>query len=60
MKTVPCSQDNNWALAGEVSVDVTGYQGDVKEFVCNKKTNTFFNGLSDTGISCVVGGPAQQ
>ena len=59
VKTVPCTQDKNWALSGEVSIDVTGYQGDTKEFVCNKKTNTFFNGLNNTGIACVVGGDPQ-
>ena len=58
-KRVNCSQDRNYALSGEVSVDVTGYQGSIKEFVCNKKTNTFFNGLVDTGIPCTVGGDPQ-
>ena len=53
-KTVPCTQDKNWALSGEVSVDVTGYQGSLKEFVCNKKSGTFFNLATgvDTGIAC--------
>ena len=62
VKTVPCSQDKNWALSGEVSVDVTGYQGSIKELVCNKKTNTFFILSSgwDTGIACVVGGDPQS
>ena len=44
-------------LTGEISVDVTVYQGDVKEFVCNRKTDAFFN-LStgnDTSYPCVVG-----
>ena len=56
-KTVPCSQDKNWALSGEVSIDVDGYQGSLKEFVCNKKTNTFFNLVTgvDTGIACLLG-----
>ncbi len=58
-KRVNCSQDQNYALSGEVFVDVDGYQGSTKEFVCNKKTNTFFNGLLDTGIPCVVGGAPQ-
>ena len=57
VKTVGCSQSQNWTLSGAVSVDVTGYQGDIKELVCNKKTNSYFdNGTgSDTGIACVVG-----
>ena len=59
MKTVRCSQDQNYALSGEVSIDVEGYQGDIKELICNKKTNTFFNGKDDTGIACVVGGDPQ-
>ena len=58
-KVVNCSQDQNYALSGEVFVDVDGYQGDTKEFVCNKKTNTFFTGLADTGIACTVGGDPQ-
>ena len=58
-KVVNCSQDQNYALSGEVFVDVTGYQGSTKEFVCNKKTNTFFNGLNNTGIACTVGGDPQ-
>ena len=61
VKTVGCSQDKNWALSGDVSIDVTGYQGDLKELVCNKKTDTFFNIFTgaDTGIACVVGGAPQ-
>ena len=57
VKTVGCSQSQNWTLSGAVSVDVTGYQGDTKELVCNKKTDTFFNLFTgaDTGIACVVG-----
>ena len=57
-KTVPCTQDANWDLTGDVFVDVTGYQGSIKELVCNKKTNTFFNLVTgvDTGFACVVGG----
>ena len=60
-KTVPCSQDKNWFLSGEVSIDVDGYQGSLKELVCNKKTDTFWNvfGGGDTGIACVVGGAPQ-
>ena len=58
-KVVNCTQDQNYALSGEVFVDVDGYQGDTKEFVCNKKTNTFFTGLADTGIACTVGGDPQ-
>ena len=58
-KVVNCSQDQNYALSGEVFVDVDGYQGSIKEFVCNKKGNTFFNGLIDTGIPCTVGGDPQ-
>ena len=55
-KTVGCDQDNNWTLSGEVSIDVTGRAGSVKELVCNKKTDTFFNlNTGDTGISCQLG-----
>ena len=56
-KTVGCDQDNNWQLSGEVSIDVTGRTGSVKELVCNKKTDTFFNLTTgvDTGISCQLG-----
>ena len=56
VKTVGCTQDKNWFLSGEVSIDVRGYQGTIKELICNKKTDTFFNGKNDTGIACTVGG----
>ena len=57
VKTVGCSQDQNWTLSGAVSIDVTGYQGSLKELVCNKKTDTFFNLITgaDTGIACALG-----
>ena len=57
VKTVGCSQDQNWTLSGAVSIDVNGYQGDIKELVCNKKTNTFVNLITgvDTGIACQIG-----
>ena len=60
-KTVPCNQDNNWDLEGAVFDDVTARQGSLKELVCNKKTNTFFNLTTgeDTGVVCVVGGDPQ-
>ena len=56
-KTVPCNQDNNWDLEGAVFVDVTARQGSLKELVCNKKTDTFYNVFTgeDTGIPCVLG-----
>ena len=56
VKTVNCSQDQNYLLQGEVSIDVTGYQGDTKEEVCDKKTGFFVNGL--TGEVILVPNPA--
>ena len=58
-KVVNCSQDQNYYLSGEVFVDVDSYQGDIKELICNKKTNTWFNVLVDTGLPCEVGGLPQ-
>ena len=56
VKTVNCSQDKNWDLSGDVSIDVTGYQGDTKEQICDKKTGFFVNGT--TGEVILVPNPA--
>ncbi len=55
VKTVGCSQDQNWLLDGAVSIDVTGYQGDTKEQICDKKTGFFVNGT--TGEVILVPNP---
>ena len=52
--TVPCSQDKNWFLEGSIFVDVTGYQGFVKEAICDKKSGLFVDG--QTGEPKLVGG----
>ena len=44
--TVPCNQDKNWALSGDVSIELnakTSYSGIRKEEICDKKTGTFVN-----------------
>jgi hypothetical protein len=55
-RTVPCNQDKNWDLSGAVFINVTGYQGDIKELLCDKKTGEFVNPFTGvaTGISCTV------
>ena len=53
-KTVPCSQDKNWELRGAISIDVTGYQGFIKESICDKKSGLLVNG--QTGEPKLVGG----
>ena len=55
VKTVNCSQDQNYLLTGDVSIDVTGYQGDTKEQICDKKTGWFVNGT--TGEVILVPNP---
>ncbi|MCH8161129.1 MAG: hypothetical protein IIB88_04465 [Chloroflexi bacterium] len=64
--TVPCNQDKNWFLSGQIFIDVTGgYQGFTKEELCDKKTSTWVNGSSGVPIlingetvACTLGGNA--
>ena len=49
-----CSQDKNWALAGAVSIDVTGYKGFASEAICNKKGDILVDG--QTGEPKLIGG----
>ena len=60
--TVPCSQDKNWALEGEVFIDVTGYKGFASEAICNKKGDILVDGqtgepklIDGEEIACIVG-----
>ncbi len=67
-KTVPCDQDTNWDLSGEISIDVFGYQGTDKQDICDKKTLTLFDGktgqqilidtdgdtVGDTPVACTL------
>ena len=59
--TVPCSQDKNWELSGEVFLDVAGYHGFSKEAICNKKGDILVDGqtgepklLDGQVIPCIV------
>ena len=49
-KDVPCNQDKNWVLSGQVFIDVTGYQGSIKEDICDKKTGGLVNGSTGAPI----------
>ncbi|MCH8161130.1 MAG: hypothetical protein IIB88_04470 [Chloroflexi bacterium] len=48
--TVPCSQDKNWFLSGQIYIDVIGYQGYVKQEICDKKTGLWVSGTSGVPI----------
>ena len=59
--TVPCSQDKNWALEGDVFIDVTGRHGFRKEAICNKKGDILVDGqtgepklIDGEEIACIV------
>ena len=49
-KVVGCTQDKNWFLSGDVFIDVTGYQGSIKEDICDKKTGGLVNGTTGAPI----------
>ena len=58
---MPCSQDKNWALEGDVFIDVTGRHGFRKEAICNKKGDILVDGqtgepklIDGEEIACIV------
>ena len=55
--TVGCSQDKNWFLSGEISIDVFGYQGFVKEELCDKKTLSWVDGVTGAPLLDPAGDP---
>ena len=50
--TVPCSQDKNWFLSGEIFIDVGNYQGFTKQELCDKKTGLWVSGT--TGVPILI------
>ena len=56
-KVVNCSQDQNYALSGEVFVDVDGYQGSTKEFIAepNMGVSVYSTPVAKDGVLYVLG-----